>query len=265
MFTWFTRLGISTSLLATLSLTACQKDEVKVVATPSGQPMLTAAGTSNQVLLQSNASANAVTYTWTPVTFGFQSVAPTYSLQFDKKGNNFASAQSIDAGTALTKTLTVSDLNTVYQSLKLVNTTQGAQQAASTLDVRVIASIGTPDGAKSTSAISSLTATPYSFCTQPAQAWGLIGPAGISWDADVTMTYDCASNSYSYTGPLKVGAFKFRFNKDWKSNLGGSSSTGGALTQGGSDMNITTAKTYTIVLTPTIDTSGNASGSYTIQ
>ncbi|MEJ7665732.1 MAG: hypothetical protein WKG07_42545 [Hymenobacter sp.] len=52
-------------------------------------------------------------------------------------------------------------------------------------------------------------ATPYSFCAQPAQAWGIIGPAGVSWDMDITLTYDCVAKTYSYTGALKADEFRF--------------------------------------------------------
>ncbi|MEJ7665733.1 MAG: SusE domain-containing protein [Hymenobacter sp.] len=56
------------------------------------------------------------------VSFGYQA-AVTYTLQFDKEGGDFSAPVSFDAGTALTKTLSVADLNSVYQSKGLISAT----------------------------------------------------------------------------------------------------------------------------------------------
>lgn len=147
-----------------------------------------------------------------------------------------------------------------------VLTQASAAPVPTQMDVRVVASVGATAPVVASPA-ATFTATPYSFCEQPAQAWGLIGPAGKGWNDgdDITLTYSCTSKTYSYTGPLKADKFKFRFNKAWDANLGGASSTGGALTQGGPDMTISAAGTYTVTLSATIDASGKASGTYTIK
>jgi hypothetical protein len=253
---------------ALLSLTACKKDETRAIAQPGTAATLTTSA-NNVVLLQANSDANAVTYTWTPVTFGYQAVV-TYSLQFDKKGGDFSSPISFNAGSALTRTLTVSELNSVYQSKNLVSTT--AAPASTALDARVVASIG-GSAPSVASAATTVTATPYAFCEQPAKTWSIIGPAGKNWDTDIKLTYDCASKTYSYTGPfngpsttvIDANQFKFRYASSWDTNLGGAPSTGGPLTSKGDNLTIAKAGTYTIVLTATVDDKGVPTGSYTIK
>jgi hypothetical protein len=71
-----------------------------------------------------------------------------------------------------------------------------------------------------------------------------------SWGTDLAMTYDATNHTYTYTGPLVAGEFKFRANKGWSLNLGG---TFGSLKQDGSNLKIDADGNYTIVLTPTYD------------
>jgi len=267
---WTTKLALGALAFSMISLAACEKDEVKTVIQPSAAPTLTSSA-NNITLSQSNSGNNAATYTWTPVTFGYQAVV-TYSLQFDKKGGDFSSPVSFDAGNATTKTLTVNDLNSVYQSKGLVSTT--AAPTATALDARVVASIGA-NAPTVTSAVLGVTATPYSFCAQPTKAWSIIGDAANGWNAgnDIVMTYDCVNKTYSYTGPLKAtvsgnaAGYKFRYNNDWTANLGGSATTGGTVTQGGPNLSVPADKTYTIVLTPgAIKADGSAAdGTFTIK
>jgi hypothetical protein len=253
-------LGFGAALL--LLVSSCKKDEVQTVIQPGAAPTLTAS-TSSLVLLQTNSSNKATTYTWTPVTFGYQAVV-SYTLQFDKKGGDFSAPVSFDAGANTTKTLTVSDLNSVYQAKGLVS--PATTPVATPVDVRVVASVGA-SAPQVASAASTFTGTPYAYCEQPAKAWSIIGPAGQGWSTDVVMTYDCVAKTFSYTGPLNADEFKFRFGADWTANLGGASSTGGALTQDGPNLKIATAGTYTIVLSATIDatTGKSTGGTYTIK
>jgi len=47
---------------------------------------------------------------------------------------------------------------------------------------------------------------------------------------------------------MVVGAFKFRLDNGWGTNFGSSSATGGALVANGSDIPVTVAGTYKIVV-----------------
>ncbi|MDR3119417.1 MAG: SusE domain-containing protein [Mediterranea sp.] len=76
--------------------------------------------------------------------------------------------------------------------------------------------------------------------------WGLIGagsPSG-NWDNDTMMTYDPDKNVWTVTATLVGGEMKFRWDKSWDKNLGGSLS---ALVEGGDNI-VVPAGNYTIVL-----------------
>ena len=263
-------LGFCAALL--LTLTACKKDEVRAVLTPGAAPTLTASANSF-VLAQANSANRAVIYTWTPVSFGYQAIVD-YNLQFDVKGGDFSKPYVVDAGSKLADTLSVSDLNAAFQSKGLVSTT-GASTPTQ-MDVRVVATVSADASVpRVASAATTFTATPYSFCQQPAKAWSIIGDAANGWNAgnDITMTYDCVSKTYSYTGLLKAkvsgnaAGYKFRYNNDWTANLGGANPTGGALTQDGGNLSVAADGTYTVVLTPgAFDAAGKSTGgTFTIK
>ncbi|MVN75276.1 SusF/SusE family outer membrane protein [Hymenobacter sp. HMF4947] len=246
MKNWLTQ-GLSLCALAALSLTACKKDEVRATLTPSNAPTL-AASTNTVVLSQANSAQTAITYTWTPVTsFAWTGAehsytpAVTYNIQLDKKGNNFASPVTIAAGAGPTTAVTVGDLNA---SLITLGVTPGT---ATALESRINASYATNSPLVSPTV--ALTATAYKVCVAPnSDKWSIIGPAGVDWNTDVALTYNCDTKTYDYVGKLNAGDFKFRLNNDWGTNYGSSTSTGGALVSNGSNITVATAGTYTIKL-----------------
>ena len=245
--------------------TACKKDETQAVISPSNQPTLTASA-STVVLLQANADQPALTFTWTPVkssnlsgTDKAVSPAMTYQLQFAKPGTNFAKPVSIDAGAGPTTVVKVAALNNALLTLGLM------PGVATPVEMRLNANYAANFPWASPGV--ALTATTYCDQPEPSKAWSVIGAAAKGWGTDAVMTYDCATNAFTYTGPFNADEFKFRYGGDWRANLGGASSTGGALTQGGPNLKIATAGTYTVVLTPgTIDADGKATGgTFTIK
>ena len=82
------------------------------------------------------------------------------------------------------------------------------------------------------------------------ETFSLIGPAVGGWETDVDMTYDPETKTFSYTGEFVPGEFKFRVNHGWDFDFGGSLES---LSQGGPNLSVTEAGTYTIVLYPTYD------------
>lgn len=81
--------------------------------------------------------------------------------------------------------------------------------------------------------------------------WGLIGSATGSWDADQDMVYDAALDKWTITLDLVVGEIKFRANDDWGLNYGDGSDSedpDGRLDAGGSNIAITEAGNYTVIL-----------------
>jgi len=273
MKTWITQTLAGVAALAALSLTACKKDEVQATLTPSTTAPTLTASTNSVVLTQANAANTAATFTFTPLTFAWNNAehpynpATTYTLQVAKKGTNFATVlTSIDLGAGPSKTITVGDLNTQLLGSGL------AVGTATPLDIRLRAVYAA--NSPMYSATLPFSATVY--CAQPAisQSWSIIGAAAKGWSTDVVMTYDCALNAFTYTGPFVADEYKFRYGGNdattgnWKANLGGTSSTGGTLTQDGGNLKIVTAGTYTITLKPAaLDGNGkvSAGSTYTIK
>ncbi|VAW30198.1 Cell surface glycan-binding lipoprotein, utilization system for glycans and polysaccharides (PUL), SusD family [hydrothermal vent metagenome] len=78
--------------------------------------------------------------------------------------------------------------------------------------------------------------------------WGVIGDATAGgWSSDQDMTYDPKTDTWSATLDLTVGSLKFRANHDWTINYGDTGANG-ILSEGGDNINITTAGTYVITL-----------------
>ena len=81
--------------------------------------------------------------------------------------------------------------------------------------------------------------------------WGLVGPATAGgWDAPsyTVMRYNMAEDCWEITTQLNADKFKFTTNGSWDINLGGDSVDD--LWEGGPDLSISEAGTYTIKLYP---------------
>ncbi|TPE46363.1 SusE domain-containing protein [Pontibacter mangrovi] len=79
-------------------------------------------------------------------------------------------------------------------------------------------------------------------------SWGLIGNATAGgWDADTNMKYDNEEGVWKLTTDLTAGEIKFRFNDDWAVNYGEDNGDN-VLEQGGTNIVISDAGTYEIVL-----------------
>ena len=112
---------------------SCEKEEDRAIAHPGTAPALTASAT-NLVLNQEDKDQNAVTFTWNKSNFGYPA-AVNYTLQFGKKGDNFATFETLNAETNLTRSLTVNELNNYAAKLGL------QPAAAGEMEVRVKSSI----------------------------------------------------------------------------------------------------------------------------
>ena len=246
MKSWLTHLF---SLSATvLLLSACNKDEDRITVQTSEAPVLTASAVTNPVLTKAEADNVAVTYTWTPFTLdwsgaaGAYDVPVTYSLQFDKKGNDFAAAQEVTKTSVITAALTVKELNAIFTAL------QEPVGVPSTLDVRLVTTY-VANRPTMYSATTNLTATPYESREAPKDTWALIGPAGVDWGTDIPMTYDFDTKTFTLTRDLKADEFKFRANGGWDLNYGDlPAADGKTLAADGANLKAPSAGNYTITL-----------------
>lgn len=153
MRTWLNKIMMMG--IAAIILSSCEKDEVKTVLAVGATPTLQANNTT-LVLLQANANNDAVKFTYTPATFGFDA-AVTYVLQISKGGTSFASASTTEVGLSnvspMEKTFKVVDFN--RELLKIIN-----YGTATPVEVRVKASVAAAAPA-SYSNVVTITATAY--------------------------------------------------------------------------------------------------------
>ncbi|RYE26005.1 MAG: DUF5116 domain-containing protein [Sphingobacteriaceae bacterium] len=205
-------LAISSALLMLFS--ACKKDGTQTVASIGNTGTLTASTTTPALSLATTAnSALILSFPATAVN-GYQA-AITYTIQIDKKGNNFASAREIVA-TAPATDVSVGTINTVLLNLGL--TTGVSTQ----IDVRVksvIAANATPAYSNTIN----LTVTPYTLTSY------IYVPGGYQgWDptkADVPSLASPSSNGI-YDGTVVVPAtttdfgFKITPAKSWAVSYG---------------------------------------------
>jgi starch-binding outer membrane protein SusE/F len=116
-------------LVVTTLFLSCKKDETRVVAS-AGKPGTLTASTTTPTVAQATASTNAVTFTYTAPSFGYDAEVD-YTLQFDKKTGTFSSPAEVSLSRTGSKTFTQGELNAMAISAGL------NANASDTLQVRV--------------------------------------------------------------------------------------------------------------------------------
>lgn len=153
MRTWLNKITLVG--VAAIILISCKKDEVRTVLNVGDTPALQANNTT-LVLLQANANSDAIKFTYSPATFGFDA-AVTYVLQIAKGGTSFASASTTEVGLSnvspMEKTFKVVDFN--RELLKIIN-----YGTATPVEVRVKATVAAAAPATYSNVVT-LTATAY--------------------------------------------------------------------------------------------------------
>lgn len=161
----------------------------------------------------------------------------TYTVEAASVGSSFASPVTLGTTTDHFLDVTVGNLDTTAKAVGLAPLVEGQ------MEVRVKSSAGVTNSYI-------IKVTPY----QP--KWSVIGDAAAGWSTDTFMTFNPTTSTYSITLPLAVGAFKFRLDSAWTTNYGDDGNNL-SLDAGGSNIAVSTAGTYTIVL-------NLATNSYTI-
>ncbi|PSR54322.1 hypothetical protein AHMF7605_12750 [Adhaeribacter arboris] len=213
--------NILTLLALALFVFACEKDEDKVVISPKANASL-AASQTNIVLTEADKGKDAVTFSWKAANFGYDA-AVKYSLQFGKKGDNFATAKTEEIGNSFVKTYTVSALNNIATELELPGF------SPSDLEVRITARIS-DQYAPTSSNVLTISVTP--FLSEPEYPTVyLVGEAVENgWEntkASAMFRDETDPFVYTYSGNFKAGAFKIlgylgKWAPQW-----GANSTGG--------------------------------------
>ncbi|RTQ52140.1 SusF/SusE family outer membrane protein [Hymenobacter gummosus] len=225
------------SCLLLVALASCEKDEDRVVMKMPGEPALTASATTLN-LSSANASQTAITYTWPAVDFGYPA-AVTYTLQFDRAGNNFATPYEVTGLTGNSKTFTVAEIN----SLLLSNLRLSAG-TASQAQVRVKASVS--NNVFVTSPATTFSATPYLVIINYPS---LYVPGNHQGWAPATAPKVSAFTSApdAYEGYVNLNAaspeFKFTSQADWNGTNYGAGTAAGTLSTNGGAGNLTVPTT----------------------
>lgn len=241
--------------LLILALASCEKDENRVVAIPGASSSLSATGNTTWVCTEDNATDTVCRFTWTPADYG-NSIACTYTLQFDVAGGSFADPYSeIIGNNVYRKAYSSDNLNTIMNKLGL------PAGEATGISVRVKAEpvvLGSP-GSHMTpliSGLSALTLTSYMKVVDPLPSLHLIGSVlgNKVWD----------NNNYEYVmfrnNPLSVDEYVTKFKGGeafklikqenlgtWDGLYGVPDGQPGVLSQSGGDIkDITTEGYYTL-------------------
>lgn len=224
------------------ALASCKKDEVKTIAQPGTAPMLSASA-DTVILKKDHAADNAVTFKWNASSFGFNGVVK-YSLEFAKKGDNFATVKAVTADT-LSKTLTVAELNTIANGLEVDN------GVPADLEVRVKAIISDNFQAAYSNtqklvvnSYLDLIDYPSMYAPGDYQGWNPAGAAKL-----VSLKSDKVYEGYAYFSAATT-TFKFTTQPNWDgTNYGGTSSGNkGVLSATGDNLQVTGAGYYYLTL-----------------
>jgi len=142
------------------TLSACTKEENKVYFKDGTPPVLSSDNTASLVLVQDNASNNAVTFEWTNPEYqfntGISSQDVTYTLQVDTAGADFTgpSMQELSISKDLSVTYTVQQLNGILTKLDV------KENIPHQVEFRIVSSLAN-NSVPLTSNVIGITITPY--------------------------------------------------------------------------------------------------------
>lgn len=232
-------LKLSVFVLLFMSATACDSDDDISVVTPSKAAVLaTPAEGTAFVPDKTEPNEVAATFTWDIAQYEGKSTPISYEIEMAKSGTEFKNLIVVSVTTTNKVAVTSGELNAAALNAGL--TPFESQDA----DIRIKSYVGA-DGIVQYSNVIKIAVTAYSAWDN----WGLIGSATPNgWDdPDTNLEYDLATKKYSYTGPLKVGEYKFRLDDKWDTNFG---DTGNdlSLEAGGANIPITVAGDYTLIV-----------------
>lgn len=222
-----------------------QSNTITVVVTPYLIPVtLSVVPPGPLTLLMANATTKAITCNWNKTQFGNQTL--NYAIQIQKSGADWSKVNVKTAGTAVTLTYTVTELNNAAVSAGIVANTTG------TIDLRVIAYQGTNYANPVYSNVIPLTVTTY---LDVVKFW-VVG-AYNGWDnSDKAMylknTPASGAQAEGYVNFDAIGAFKLTTDHSWTDpfTFGDDGSNTGKLKNPGGDINVTPAGYYLIKANP---------------
>jgi hypothetical protein len=193
-------------LLAALPLLflSCKKDIEQPVQ--ADNPLTLSAFASDIVLNQRKAKSDAVDFKWTTGSNKGTNASILYTIELDKKGNNFAAPVSIDLGKAVySRKFTNEILNDIV--LNRFNMPAGT---ASEIEARVMATVSFNTVQPAVSNVVTIKVTPYRPVSATLYLIGDASPNG--WDANKATPLMVDANdatTFTFQGALKAGDYKF--------------------------------------------------------
>jgi starch-binding outer membrane protein SusE/F len=233
-------------LAASVLVWSCKKEATiiptKNILDPSANSVSLSVNSSTLILLQPNADNLGVVFSWTKALFGYPA-AITYTIQVSRADANFSSnADSttiLAAGTNLSKTLTVIELNRALLNIVKPGVAFGIQ-------IRVKASVG--DAAPPVySNVVNLTITPYrdvKTYAYPNALWVAGNYQGWSPGTAPQIVDASATPGTNYEGYINfvdgpTHEFKMVKGNDWSAGDYGSGSAAGSIASPGGNISFT--------------------------
>jgi hypothetical protein len=217
--------------LALLMLSSCKKDgQLTTISSSSTTASALSASSTTLALVKANLATTAVTFTATAPTYGF-SAAVTNTLQFDTKGDNFATPKKEVVLSTLTQAYTVQDFNNILLAMSLPT------GVTAQVEVRIKSSLSSSSTSGTVySNVLTLTATPFALVS-----YVYVPGAYQGWNPATADSLQSATGNGIYTGIINFTAGNNQFLitpvKNWNNKY---ATNDGASTTG-------TSSNYTVV------------------
>lgn len=235
---------LSLIFISGLAVSCSDDDYTKLNPELTSEPVISSPVNGEEfILLKENADQIGTTITWTETSVSADTPVTAYIVEMALAGTDFANPINIASTTETNYAMTVAQLNSKAIEAGLMPEVPGS------VELRVSARIGGPNGMFIPSANITLNITSYTDVLDLSTEWGIVGSAAPNgWDAPDTplwkMTGAGNENKMVAYVTLIDGAIKFRKNEAWDENYGGSN---GTLVAGGDDIMVT-AGTYKIIV-----------------
>ncbi len=218
-------------------LEGCQKKEFLQIQPVKRFDVRLSASTI--ILNKDYPDTNVLQVSWSTPDVGF-SPAPSYVVQIDRSGNDFANVQEFPAGHVLQLAIKNSELNSKLLEL------EAEDGVPVDLDVRVKAQFN--DDTAVYSETLPLTVTPYESVLDLSTNWGVVGSATPNgWNGPDLPFYQTGTpDVYVAYVTLRDGEIKFRQDNQWTVNYGDDGADG-TLDPNGANIPVS-AGTYKITI-----------------
>ena len=233
------------TILGVAFISSCKKDEVKTMVSTSFTAPVIKAGVANgaTVVLNKDNTSETIKIIWSAADYGYRA-SVTYTLQMDKKGNNFAGALSLGSpsSTVISNNDTLSVITNDLNGKLLMLQANPKLPLATAVEFRVMAKISNSVPLLYSPVISA-TYTPYYI---PIVYPKLFVPGGYQiasgygtgdWSQNMSIYLASLKSDANYEGYVYFATannlFKFSSQSDWNGTNYGDGGAGKLSTDGG--------------------------------